>query len=321
MPYSLEDLKERWSVWSACFRSKDRNAILNQLYKMIWNQAVWHAINETYRHAETLPDGSKAMNWMLYHFINDCFVESQFMAVRRITEKKEGLSCKDSVYSLGSLLAEMCIYSEGLTRANLFDLMGLDYDYQKALEKENAYEKEHQKEIAAGLISSCVPWEMQAQRVQDQHMLLDRICGRNESNRAASDQINVNILVILQNKIAQVSRNIRMLTHKYYAHAATPESRLERDADDIKVLYSDLWSAHKTIAAISSFISNYIFGQGHLVLMPEIFGPSQFIFLEKQFCKEQDIPALKIQWEKYKQEANSWGSMNWGDFERTYVTE
>ena len=82
----FDNFKAKHKIWIQHLCGDDRNSIFAQIYRMIWNAAVFEIINESRRVATVDSEGNKELNGMLHRFIDTCFFESQLMAIRRLTD-------------------------------------------------------------------------------------------------------------------------------------------------------------------------------------------------------------------------------------------
>lgn len=298
--------RKEWVNW---FSGDDPHSIMQQIYRMIWNAAVYRVINECRWLAPKLEKGGVELNGMVHVFINNCFLEAQSNAIRRLLDKETSTG-KRSVYSLYRLIDDIERNAYLLTRENILAAEGLEYDYHRLQE---AWEQKERELIRAGKTSWCVPRELDAQVPADRHKQLDRLAGVEKNARSEKDSVRQEIL----NKLTVARQRCeKMLTYatKFVAHAASPESRASENADDLNVTFGDLWEAHATICKIANFLSRYILDGSAQGFLPFLRG-DEFDYLERPWVAKENVQCLRDVWERYHKETESWTMWGLHEFE------
>lgn len=302
----FEQFKVKRESWIQCFSSSDFNSIMNQIYRMVWNASVFRIINESRRIAPANTKGQTEMNGMLHQFIDDCFFESQFLAIRRLTDEYYTLEHPaKGIFSLQALLKDMKEKVSLLTREHYFAAEGLEYDYDLIQKKQLQYGLEQSKKGVA----FWVPHELDSDRVKQRHEQFDFLCGVSTAQRRPADAIRVEVLDYLMKKLKDKSEDVNLWVNKYIAHAATPVSRESAKADEVSLTLSHLWETHKVICQVSNFVDLYMLtNSGHGFLpVPQY---NQFEFIDKPLVSSEGSEVLSQEWQEFHRETESWGS--WG---------
>src|SRR5260370_8887700 len=94
MPTPLDELRAKRPIWIECLIGSDNNSIKNQHLRLLWNVAAFRIVNEARRqkYRPRSRYGQLEVNGLLHGLLNDCFYESQLLAVRRITEGTQNAS-------------------------------------------------------------------------------------------------------------------------------------------------------------------------------------------------------------------------------------
>lgn len=297
-----EQYKEKRDFWIGCFSGKDRHCILTQIYRMVWNTAVFKVINEARRIAPSAKEGGVELNGIIHRLIDDGYFESQLMAIRRLTDKSCGIDGKRGVFSLISVIDDMKSNAKLLTRENIFLGEGLEYDYEAVRAKNDQY-CNHM--IQVGCQTFSLPSELDWERIKQRHEELDCLCGVDKNIRSPTDSIVPKVFDLLKDKILRACENIHDHADKFVAHAASPDSRQIINADNIKISLTHLWQAHEIICRSANFIAVYLLTGGvHFVLpVPQY---NQFAYIERPLISADKIRQLAEIWDKYEKETHQW---------------
>ncbi|MFH1655391.1 MAG: hypothetical protein ABH954_02125 [Candidatus Omnitrophota bacterium] len=307
----LEKFKSKRKLWIRCLSGEDRNAIFKQIYEMVWNAAVFKVINESRGIISLNAKGQREVNGMLHHFIDECFFDSQFLAIRRLTDTAYELRhSKKGIFSLISLLKDMKNNVSLMTRENLFAVEGLEYDYKTISNKQLEYGLEQSK---IGKKAFFVPRNLDSELVKLRHEEIDELCGVSADQRTSSDVIRVEIFDYLMKRIEDTSANIKLYVTKYIAHSATPDSREYDKAGEALITLGHLWDTHKVICQVANFVDGCMISRsGHSFLPVPQF--NHFEFIDKPLVSSSNIKVLDEAWGKFQKEADSWGSWCLKDF-------
>ena len=97
--------------------------------------------------------------------------------------------------------------------------------------------------------------------------------------------------------------------NKFVAHSASPESREESNADDVKITMGHLWDAHKVICQVANLIDTHIVSRASHNFLPT---PqyNNFQYIDRTLVSTEDVKALSDAWHEFQKEADAWSS--WG---------
>ena len=294
--------KNKRDFWIECFNGKDRHCILNQIYLMVWNTAVFKVINEARRIAPPAKEGGVELSPLLHKFIDDCFFPSQMVGVRRLTDDSYGITGNRGVVSLISLIKDMRDHVGLMTRENIFWAQGLEYDYEAVRLKHDQY---CDRMFQAGSQVFSMPEELVWQRLKERHEEIDVLCGVAEKQRSPGDSVNPSVFDKLKDKIVGACQDIHDHVNKFIAHAATPGSRQSISADTTSITLKHLWQAHEAICRAANFIDVYLLtGSNHsFVPVPQY---NHLAYIEKPLVDLARIRQLGDIWDKYEKETHHW---------------
>lgn len=302
---SQEQFKAKRELWIKCFSGEDRNSVLNQIYQMVWNAAVFKVINEARRIAPTNATGQAEINGMLHRFIDRCFFDSQFLAIRRLVDSSPFDGPK-GVFSLVSLLKDMKLNASLISRENLFLVEGLEYDYEAVQQRELAYALEQSK---SGKGAYWIPSELDSHSLQLRHEQIDALSGVKADQRKPENIVRVEVFDYLINKTEDISEGISLHVNKYIAHSATPESRQYENSDDLKITLGHLWDAHKVVCQVANFIDVYMLSRANHSFLP-VPQYDHFEHIDRSLVSVAGVEALSKAWHEFHKETDSWGL--WG---------
>ncbi len=294
--------KARRDLWVKCFSLEDRNSIISQAYDMVWKAAVFKMINLSRKLAI---DKGKNLNGMLHEFIDDCFFQSQFLAIRRLIDVFP-LEGTRGVFSLRPLLEDMKGNTGLMRREFFFAVDGLDYNYKSVEERADKYRFE---QLQNGKRVFGLPRDLDTSPIVYRHEKIDVLSGVSANNRATNDAVRNEIFDFLIKRIESSTEHIGNYVTKNIAHAATPESRTYDKFNEVAITLNHLWEAHKSICQIISFVNtNILFkGNGGFLPVPQF---DQFQSIDQPLITKDDIDILSDEWRKFDKEAHSWAQ--WG---------
>ncbi|MFC1783586.1 hypothetical protein ACFL02_08375 [Planctomycetota bacterium] len=307
----FEKFKEKRQTWIACFSSQDRNSIIQQIYSMIWDAAVFNVINEAWKYAREAEEGEPEINWMAHRLIIECFLRSQAVAIRRFIDTY-GIEGKKGVYSLFSLIEDMEQNTHLLKRQHFFPVENLSYDPEPVQESYEKYVKEQEE---AGKTAYGIPAELDVSLIYERHEQIDKLAGVDKDHRLPDDTVRTDCFKRLKQKLVTDCEKIKDYVDKYIAHAATPWSRDQVNADDIQLNLEQLRKAHETICKIANFLDLYLLsGSSHYFLpLPHY---EQLKYIDRPLITEKNIQHLHDVWQEYDQETASWSSWGLEEFEK-----
>ena len=301
----FDQFKAKHTLWKVCLDGEDRNSIITQIHMMIWNAAVFNVINEARKIAPTDTKGRKELNGMLHTFMDRCFVDSQFLCIRRLVDE-EGIDGAKGVFSLVSLLKDMKANASLINRRNLFLIDGMEYDYGVVQQKELVYTTE---QLKSGKSAYWLPNELCSLTVLRRHELIDFLSQVNPKDRSPKDAIHPRVFDYLIKKIKKASEGISLFVNKFLAHSASPESRELTNVNALKITFDHLRNAHKVISQVANFIDvSLISRASHNFLPTPQF--DQFKFIDKALVATEGVETINKAWREFQNETEQCGQ--WG---------
>jgi hypothetical protein len=293
-------LEQAWKNWSDCLNGDDPNSIIQQIWTMIWDTAIFHIIIESRQSQIKKNPQEPEINGALHSFIDRNYFQSQSANIRRLTDTSSGLTGKKGIYSVGAIIKDISSYRLELTREIFFKLRNMPYDYTEIRDKERDFLR-NQPLGKAFFVPSEFDWES----IEEAHQIFDRLSGTTPNNRNPNDLIAERVFVRLREKMDRC-QEITTYVDKFIAHSATPESRSIQDVNKSAVTFKHLWEAHQIIFEVAEFLSVILFSEGHMALAIE--NPTFFEYWEKPLYEKEEIDLVRTSFEKYRKETEGWNS-------------
>jgi hypothetical protein len=305
---TLEQFRARRELWINCVSGSDRHSIMNQIGDMVWNTAAFRVINEARGLAPPAEEGGVQLNGLVHRLINDCFLDGQMLAIRRLTDNYPitGHPRKRDVFSLTSLLEDMRDHAHLMTRTNIFAAEGLEYDSGHIRDRCDDYARQRRQEGEKAIM---IPPELAWHRLEKRHEQIDFFAGVSAEHRSPHDSVRPVVMTRLKEKTVAACESIHDLVDKFLAHAASPESRQAVDPDNFKITLNDLYLAHEAICKVATFVSIYLLGGSSFggLATPQY---DHLAYIDRPLIAGDGIAALQEVWRKYGREVRDWG--NWG---------
>ena len=257
-------LEESWVIWRDCLIGDDQNSIIQQIYQMNWDYAVFLLINESRKiQSEKHPDNTP-INAPINRLINKGFFISQSAAIRRVVDESNyGLTGKKGIYSLIALIKDIKNKRLELTREKYLELKNMPYDYADILEKRRIFFTAQSKK---GRGAFFVPKELDCESIENAHKEFDRLSKKSDKERKPDDVLCEETLDLFLKKLEKCE-SIKKYVDKYIAHSATPESRKYENADQLKITLKQILEAQQIIYIVSEWLAGFLFAEGHMALL------------------------------------------------------
>jgi hypothetical protein len=307
-PRSTEEYKEfiaKRSEWLRILRGKDRNAVFNQITRMLWDAAAYRVVNEARALAPAAKEGGVQLNGLMHRLIDDCFSVSQFVAIRRILDPEpSGPKGKRGVFSLLWLLRDMRDHAHLITREHVFAAERLKYDVEAVRRRRIKFGAQRR----AGAKAYGVPSELRTIFSDKRHATVDQLAGVQPTARNKSDPVRPAVFDCLIVEVERAGQRIGVIVNKLIAHAATPSSRRVGGASRLKTTLSELWHAHRTICRVANFVSVHVLGGANYggLAVPMW---DQFRYMDRPLVTGNNIEHLRQVWADYERETHDWA--NW----------
>lgn len=297
-------IEKSWDLWRDCLIGDDQNSIIQQIYLINWDYAIFLIINESRKiKSEKNPD-NPPINAPINRFINKAFFISQSAAIRRmVDESKDGLTGKKGVYSLIALIKNIKNKGLELTREKYLELRKMPYDYSDILEKRRIFFTE---QSIKGRGAFFVPRELDCESIENAHKEFDRLSKKSDKERKPDDVICDEIFDLFLKKLEKC-KSIKKYVDKYIAHSATPESRKYENADQLKITLKQILEAQQIIYMVAEWLAGFLFAEGHIPLILE--NPNHFDYLDVPLIANNDeLERIKKTFNEFRKKTEEWAA-------------
>lgn len=257
---------DRWHFWKRMLGSenteKEPNTLIEQMSSMCWNIGVFQSTMSSW--GKELEPGTDnfMVSPILFNFVFDNFFKSLCLSLRKITDDGhiDGKNSKQdrSVISIPSLLEDISEYRTDYTRRRLFLTQDFGYDVEIVRKKHDEYAKQ----FRTGQVYS-VPRDMIESFSEAEHERWDYLSRCRKEERLPDDLIAEEYLQLLGQKAKEIKSQVEYLANKFYAHAATPESRSSASEKNDKVSLASLIEltiqCGHLVNSISNILSDAVF--------------------------------------------------------------
>ena len=253
---------------------------------MLWKDAIFRTFNEARRLTINRESESLGFNGPLLHLLDEGFLDSQVMAIRRLTDRNF-YDPKKGILSVPRLIDDMLASIDIFTRENYVSYDGSKYE-GLSLETDG--------------IDKWIPWKKK-------HENFDTLSNVSPQNRSRADRVNKSVFIKL-NKELKICENLRTYANKFIAHASEPIGRLKLTENQKKVTLDKLGQCYKAIIRVSSFIGVIVLYEHELGRVPT----PQYNHLEnieKPMVSQDDLENLHNYWHKRVDEVNHWNQNLW----------
>ena len=274
--------RANWNNWLF----EDSLSISNQITHMLWKDAIYRTFNEAIRLTIKRESESLGFNGPLLHLLDEGFLVSQVMAIRRLTDRNF-YDPKKGVLSVSRLIDDMSANIDIFTRENYVSHDGSKYE-GLSLETDG--------------IVKWMPWKKK-------HENFDTLSNVSPQNRSRGDRVNKSVFIKL-NKELKICENLRTYANKFIAHASDPIGRLKLTENQKKVTLDKLDQCYKAIIRVSSFIGVIVLYEHELGRVPT----PQFNHLENieiPMVSQDDLENLHNYWHERVEEVNHWNQNLW----------
>ena len=274
--------RANWNNWLF----EERLSISNQITHMLWNDAIYRTFNEARRLTINRESESLGFNGPLLHLLDEGFLVSQVMAIRRLTDRNF-YDPKKGVLSVLRLIDDMSANIDIFTRENYVSYDGSKYE-GLSLEIDG--------------IDKWMPWK-------NKHENFDTLSNVSPQNRSRADRVNKYVFIKL-NKELKICENLRTYANKFIAHTSDTIDRLKLTENQKKVTLDKLDQCYKAIIRVSSFIGVIVLFEHELGRVPT----PQYNHLEnieKPMLSQDDLENLHNYWRERVEEVKCWNQNLW----------
>ncbi len=298
----LGEFRKRLKVWNEWLKRDKEHSIWTQIHSMLWNDAVFRSVNEARRLAKATPRPTVAFNGPVARFVDQSYVATQLLAIRRLIEKDK----RGDTISLRRLIDDMKANSHLFTREIYVSHDGLAFDPTPA---RDAYVK---RAIAAGGVG--FSWEATEgpgawHSTERMHEAFDRISVGAPGTRTRDDCIDPQIFDLLNSKLGGC-HSVGKVASAFIAHAADSEARTAFSPDQRKITLDRISACHKMICQVASYIYGPLLDIASTSLLP-VPQDDQFANFEKSWADVEDLPKLHEYWDEHNERIESWIAGKW----------
>lgn len=223
-PERLRLYREKRSEWLYLMNDDPDHAVWRQITTMLWNDAVFRMTNEARRLAIEGKRASAALNGPLAQFINQGFVATQTLSIRRLMDQANRKPDRQ-IISLQRVLADIRAHRELITREHYVAYDALPYDPEPARQRHfKQIVAENTEGISSGWLPTTGPEAFNM--AEHAHKSFDRLSGTCRGERGRHDLIRVEVFENLETVLTKSDwKDIAKFGDKFIAHAADAHSR------------------------------------------------------------------------------------------------
>jgi hypothetical protein len=286
---TYRDKRYEWLSWYE-LRKDEPNTIQQQLFSMMFLDLAYRVLSSPRPSAS--PDLTfAAQSGLLAHFLDQGYVATQVLAIRRLLDGRK------DVFSLRRLLDDLTFHRELITRENYVCHDGLPFDSEAWQSQAQGIEVRIWGIEAPGLHNFL------ASRVR--HEMFDRLSGVSPTARERGNLIKEDVFEKLKKLLLNdTAEKIVLLSHKFFAHAATTDSRGSLAFSGIKL--SDVDEVQRAFIRVERAITDillFIAIGRQVVPMPPL---GLFKGLEHPYASAEAIKNMDTVWDQLVEERNKW---------------
>jgi hypothetical protein len=301
---ALERYRAKRDGWMRELSGDPEHSVYRQITSMLWNDRVFRTVNDARRLAHERGGRSSALNSPIARFIDQGYVATQALAIRRLTETNTSKKPDRQVISLRMLVEDIAAHRGMITREMYVCHDGLPFDYGPA--RERFYRDIAAKEAGwSGFLPTHGPEAYDTSVMA--HAEFDRLSGVSPDARARADLIHPSVFDRLRAHIdGSGHAAFKTFADKYIAHAGDERSRLLADEAKKTFTFDRLAACQRAICEVADFIYGPIlyYGAHGLLPTPQF---NQFEGLDQPWCDPQDLDALDAFWDRHTEQVEAWG--------------
>lgn len=300
----LADFRLKRTEWLHLLNGDPDHAVWRQIAAMLWNDAVFRMANEARRLSHQAGYESSARNSSLARFIDQGFVATQTLSIRKLMEKRSTNPAKQ-VVSLRRVLDDIKMHRHLITREHYVAHDGLPYDPEPG---ERAESERILKQINSGghaqWMSTSGPeaWFV----AQSVHERFDKLSGVSAENRTRDDLIREEVFEKIEAILTDSGwKEITNFGNKFIAHAADENSRSLPQDGQSGFSLDKLARCHEGICRAATAIYGPILWEGSRGLIP-IPQFDHFEDLDAPWLLPADVESLSNFWHAHVKRVESW---------------
>lgn len=190
------------------------------------------------------------------------------------------LNSKRGEYSMRAVLKS--IAETPITRAHLFEINGLEYDYQKRKDLDDEEIRAALDKGGAGIIPAThAGWRFS----HGLHLTVDRLTGKDPLSRSTDDVIPADLFLKAESALKTRTEKLLLFVNKHIAHAATEES-IKRESKTVpsRIDAEDIEQTFGALIGTFDLLATELFHWGHFSFKLDVSSKLQGV--EKAFGLE-----------------------------------
>jgi len=252
---------------------------------MLWNDAIFRTFNEARRLTIERNSPKFGLNGPLLRILDEGFVESQVMAIRRLTDRNFR-DLQKAIISLIRLIDDIKKHANVITRENYICCEGTVYAEPNSMHD----------------LPNWVDWKQKQSN-------FDKMSGTPEDKRDRSDKINISVINRLEENL-KVCKAIRKYANKFIAHASDPQTNTEMSDEEKRITLDKLDECYRAIVRTASFLGAVLLYEYSLGGIPT---PQydHLKYLDKPMVAKEDMNKLSTFWQERFREVEAWDVNLW----------
>ncbi|MBM4293803.1 MAG: hypothetical protein FJ126_02725 [Deltaproteobacteria bacterium] len=271
--------------WKRLLLEGSPHSIYNQIVRLLWNDAVFRTFNEARRLTIEHSSPNCGLNGPLLRLLDEGFVASQIMAIRRLTDRNFREPEK-AVISLIRVIDDIKKHSNLITRENYLCYDGTSYDEPNFMDDPPKWTQ----------------WKTRQSN-------FDKMSGIPEDMRARSDEIEKSLIKHLEKNL-RACDGPRRYANKFIAHASDPQTNPALSEEEKKITLDKLDECYRAILRTASFLGTVLLYEFSLGGLPT----PQYDHLknlEKPMVNKENKQKLYNYWRNRNQEVDDWENNLW----------
>lgn len=273
--------------WARCIIGSAPHTVNRQITHMLWNDTVFRTFNEARR--LTIEGNSKkyGFNAPLIRLLDEGFVASQTMSIRRLTDRNFREPEK-AVISLVRVIDDIKENLHLVTRENYMCHEGTPYAEPDSMQDGVAW----------------MHWRTKQTN-------FDKLSGTADNKRERSDKMQQSVLQRLSKEL-KICDSVRKYVNKFIAHASDPETNPELREEEKKITLDKLDDCYRAIVRVGSFLGAvflYEYSLGN-VPTPQY---DQLKNIERSMVAKPDVEKLHTFWNERCREVEDWDKNLWDE--------
>jgi hypothetical protein len=282
------DKRYEWLSWYE-LRKSDPNTIQQQIFSMLFLDLAYRTLVLA-RHETDEGSVFAAQNGLLAHFLDQGYVATQILAIRKMLDRRP------DVFSLRRLLEDIANHRLLITREIYVCHDGLPFDSA-------AWQS-----LPQGIEGTL--WGIQARGFSNylasraRHEVFDRLAGVSPTDRKRCDRIRASVFQELRRLANDASKKLILLGNKFFAHAATPDSRGSLEYSGITL--ADIDEVQRALVRVERAITDLLLFLGvyrDVVPIPPL---GLLKGLHHPYASAESIAKMDQHWDQLVAARNQW---------------